>query len=470
MNTAFDINQPALTTRFLLGVVRRPRTYASLLYLVLGIPLAFLYFLVLVGGFSTGLLTAPVLIGIPVLVITAALSWWLALFERQLAIQLLGVDIPPMARPPLPGASTWTRVKAHLSWPATWRSLGYLVVRVPAGFLSGIGVFFSLLLGLAMLMTPLAYLGGLGQGRDQQLMGMSVNGSFNPGDLVLTFLWSIGGAALILIVLHVGNGLAQVFSAFARVMLGARPDEMRAAEVRTQLAQAKAQAQVSDQRRRELIVSLSHELRNPLASVTAHLESLQMAGPPEVQPYLATALRETQRMTSLSDELLSLAQADSNELFIELTGVSVDGMIMEVEQALAPLASAGRSVSVVTDVPGGLVVRADRKRLAQVLMNLVRNAINHTPEGGLVSMSGARGATGWVDISVADTGPGIPAGELERIFERNFRGASAETAPSGYGLGLSIARQLVEAMGGRVRAESSEGRGSRFTVSLPVGP
>ncbi|MGI8610307.1 MAG: sensor domain-containing protein [Candidatus Dormibacteria bacterium] len=132
---------------------------------------------------------------------------WAALFERQLAIQLLGVQIPAMARPPLPGASNWTRIKAHLSWPATWRSLGYLVVRVPAGFLAGIGVLFAIVLGLAMLTTPLAYLAGIGGGTERRLMGMSVAGGFNAGDMLLSLSWGLSGAALIIVVLHVCNGL-----------------------------------------------------------------------------------------------------------------------------------------------------------------------------------------------------------------------------------------------------------------------
>ena len=116
-------------------------------------------------------------------------------------------------------------------------------------------------------------------------------------------------------------------------------------------------------------------------------------------------------------------------------------------------------------------VLADRQRLAQILLNLARNAITYTPAGGIVSLSVERPDHYHLSLVVADTGVGIPQEELERVFERFYRAdASRARATGGFGLGLAIVRDLAQAMGGVVTAESEVGQGSRFRVTLPIAP
>jgi two-component system phosphate regulon sensor histidine kinase PhoR len=148
-------------------------------------------------------------------------------------------------------------------------------------------------------------------------------------------------------------------------------------------------------------------------------------------------------------------------------------VVDHVHSALAPLARRERSVSLVRNLPPQPLppVIADRDRLIQVLMNLVRNAFAYTEEGGIVSLESAVVPPGWVVITVSDTGVGIPPEELERVFERFYRSdPSRARSTGGFGLGLSIARDLIEAMGGRITAQSEVGGGSRFAVWLPADP
>jgi two-component system sensor histidine kinase BaeS len=132
-----------------------------------------------------------------------------------------------------------------------------------------------------------------------------------------------------------------------------------------------------------------------------------------------------------------------------------------------------RGVTLALDLPSGLPkVMADRRRIAQVIGNLLINALCHTPAGGCVTLSAAEAPGGMIEISVADTGTGIPSEDLPYVFERFWRGDKSRTrASGGSGLGLAIARQLVEMQGGQIKAESVLGQGARFLVILPIdGP
>jgi signal transduction histidine kinase len=148
----------------------------------------------------------------------------------------------------------------------------------------------------------------------------------------------------------------------------------------------------------------------------------------------------------------------------------VGGVIEEVYEALSPLARRERHVTLVREIPSDIpLALADRQRLAQVLLNLVRNAITYTPEGGIVSLSVERPDPDHLVLVVADTGIGIPPEDLERVFDRFYRtDASRARVSGGFGLGLAIVRDLVQAMGGTVSAQSTVGEGSRFRVTLWV--
>jgi two-component system phosphate regulon sensor histidine kinase PhoR len=286
--------------------------------------------------------------------------------------------------------------------------------------------------------------------------------------------------------LYVSDGLAWVWTQFARVTLGMSEAELQLAQARETATRAQVQAARAEQSRRELIVNVSHELRTPIASIRGHVESLQMAAeetseadgttvgsttsPAELQDYLAIISRESERLSALVDDLLSLARADAGELKLDLRPTVVGEVVEEVYESLAPLARREREVTLVRQVAPDLpAVIADRQRLAQVLLNLVRNAITYTPTGGIVSLEAKQVDAGHVALTVTDTGMGISPEDQDRIFERFYRtDASRARASGGFGLGLAIVRDLVQAMGGTVTVQSVEGEGSRFQATLLV--
>jgi two-component system phosphate regulon sensor histidine kinase PhoR len=247
------------------------------------------------------------------------------------------------------------------------------------------------------------------------------------------------------------------------------------AEARVLEARAQATEQRVEQGRRELIVNVSHELRTPIASIRGHVESLLMPEgerPAETEQaaYLRIIARESERLSALVDDLAVVARAEADELRLELRPTQVGDAIEEVYTALAPLARRERQVTLVRQVAPNLPpVWADRGRLTQVLLNLARNGIAYTPAGGIVSLAAERDGEVWVQIAVADTGIGIAPEELPRVFERFYRtDASRSRASGGFGLGLAIVRDLVQAMGGTLSVESTPGAGSTFRTALRV--
>jgi two-component system sensor histidine kinase VicK len=284
------------------------------------------------------------------------------------------------------------------------------------------------------------------------------------------------GFGLFLLTLHLVNGVAAAWGVAARQMLSLSDSELRLAEARLEAATEHSRAERANESRRELVANVSHELRTPLASIQAHVESLTTPeggrpSPADTERYLNVIARETERLSSLVDDLLVVSGADSGGLRLTNGPVFVADVVDHVHSALAPLARRERRVTLVKSLPEQPLppVIADRDRLIQVLMNLVRNGCAYTQEGGIVSMEAAAAARGGVNVSVSDTGMGIPPDELERVFERFYRtDASRARSTGGFGLGLSIARDLIEAMGGTLTAESELGVGSRFVVWLPA--
>jgi signal transduction histidine kinase len=187
----------------------------------------------------------------------------------------------------------------------------------------------------------------------------------------------------------------------------------------------------------------------------------------EIDRRLRVTAAETRRLADLIEDLLMLARADSQELKVSNRAIELGPIVEQVVQALAPLARNERQVTVsLEEMPAHLWAIADADRLAQVLTNLVRNAINYTPEGGVVSIR-VGSAADHIQIAVADTGVGISADDLTHIFERFYRADTSRTRDTGgFGLGLSIARELLEAMGGSLSATSQPGLGSTFWISL----
>jgi signal transduction histidine kinase len=470
------------------GILRRGYGYRALLYLLLAPVVAYLYvfFFVQISGFSQA--TLPLLA--PILFL--AFAWPLSLVERGLAQALLGVRFTPMAKPLPNGATVWDHLKAHLLNPVTWKGLAYLASRILFGLFAFVLTTALLAISLACLFAPFTYLATLAI--DWYAVGTFLQAHGYFGDLAIWYsqqvVSSVGysvqalGFTLLLIpvgvvlcaaVLHVFYGVGAGWGWYARNMLGINPKDMELAQARAATVAASARAEEAEKDRRQLILDASHELRTPIATIRAHIDSvLILQGehlPEQVRAYLATTQHEIERLSLLVDDLLMLARADSDGLRLTMQPVDVGAVAEEVFQALEPLAANERQVTLVRQVADNLPrALADRERLAQVILNLARNAITYTPAGGIVSLDVALGdEPDTLKIAVTDTGIGIAEDDLPRVFERFYRtDASRARHSGGFGLGLSITRDLIQAMGGSVTAESIPAGGSRFTVILPA--
>ncbi len=215
-----------------------------------------------------------------------------------------------------------------------------------------------------------------------------------------------------------------------------------------------------------LIADVSHEMRTPLTVIRGNVDLLRAMGCAD-QESLDALTRESDRMTRLVGDLLLLSQADAGVLPMRFHTVHLNQVISDIERSGQVLA-AGR-VTVSAHVEPNLIIQADPDRLKQVLLNLVDNAITHTPDGGQVRIEAMRSYNNYVRISVSDTGTGIPEKDLPYIFERFYRvDKSRSRANGGSGLGLSIAHSIVQAHDGRIVVSSKQGLGTTFDVYLPV--
>jgi two-component system phosphate regulon sensor histidine kinase PhoR len=465
------------------AVARQKQTYLHLLYLLAAFPLGILYFVVLISGLSIGISTLIIWIGVPILLLTMILWEFFARVERYLVRNWLGVAVPYIKDPRLASLS-WTRqLLARLRAPVTWTSLVYLFLAFPFGIFSFtvvvtlLATSLSLVFGwLAYLIDTAVYVSSGGAYRSTTFF-VPITGQIQPGALGYFLLLCLLGIIATFASLHVLNGLAYAWGYVARFLLGTQPSAQQLAEARAVAAQEHAKAERSEQSRRELIVNVSHELRTPIASIRGHLESMQMSGedvPTGQQSYLEIVQRETERLSDLVDDLLELARSDAGELHLSIAPIAAGDVVEEVYQTMAPLARRERQITMTRSIQPDLpLVLADRTRLLQVLLNLVRNAISYTPDGGIVSISLAADEAGGnqIELAVSDTGIGIPPEELQRIFDRFYRTDDSRARSSGgFGLGLAIVRELVDAMGGTISAESTVGEGSHFRLLLRVAP
>jgi two-component system sensor histidine kinase BaeS len=213
---------------------------------------------------------------------------------------------------------------------------------------------------------------------------------------------------------------------------------------------------------RSVLLSVSHELRTPLTSIRGYAEGIQDG---TVEPREAAGIveREAGRLERLVGDLLAVARLRQGVLEVRREAVDLNQIAREAEQRLRPRAQAA-DVRLELKADGPAAATADHDRALQVVSNLIENAIRVSPGGRAVTLSTAPGA-----IVVADEGPGIPEQDLARAFERfHLRNRDDAGSPDGAGLGLSIVRELTEAMGGSVRVENGEAGGARFTVRLPA--
>jgi two-component system OmpR family sensor kinase/two-component system sensor histidine kinase BaeS len=228
------------------------------------------------------------------------------------------------------------------------------------------------------------------------------------------------------------------------------------------MAQSLQQAETT---RRTMVAEIAHDLRTPLTVIQGNLRAMLDGVYPLTQKEVATLYDETRVLSRLVNDLRELSLADAGQLNLVLRDVSLAPVLQSLAQNFAAAAELQGVELRANSLDTALMVRADAERLHQVLQNLVANAIRHTPQGGTVELTAKR-QDSQVVISVTDSGVGIGADDLPRIFERFYRGTDA-IGKQGTGLGLAIAKTLTEAMGGVIGVESHLGGGSRFWVALP---
>jgi len=214
------------------------------------------------------------------------------------------------------------------------------------------------------------------------------------------------------------------------------------------------------------LADVSHELRTPLTVIKGNVDLMRRMKQADEES-LGSIDQEAGRLTRLVGGLLMLAQAESGKLTLVLKPVELDLLLTEVFTEMCILA--GNKVHVHLNEIDQVMVNGDRDRLKQVLLNLVANAIQYTPQGGDVFLSMSR-ISDQARIIIRDTGPGIPAEDLPHIFDRFYRAEKSRTRSTsgGFGLGLSIAHWIVEHHGGQIKVESKDGKGTTFVIWLGI--
>jgi two-component system, OmpR family, sensor histidine kinase BaeS len=220
--------------------------------------------------------------------------------------------------------------------------------------------------------------------------------------------------------------------------------------------------------RRQQIADIAHDLRTPLTVITGYIEALRDGVLKPTPDRFETMNNEAQHLRRLVDDLRTLSLADAGELPMQRERVALHALLDRLASAYAPRAAERQialAVSAGPDVPD---VDVDPERMVQVLGNLVTNALRHTPAGGRIDLSAQAQGT-RVALVVADTGEGMPADVLPHVFDRFYRGDPARSQQDGEsGLGLAIAKSIVEAHGGTIAAASTPGHGTTFTIMLPI--
>gem|GEM_PF-64629 len=275
--------------------------------------------------------------------------------------------------------------------------------------------------------------------------------------------------------------LVKPFSAkelLARVTALLTVSQLRQAAVRSERAHAEDTLRFLEESRRatrlreEMLAVVSHDLRSPLTAIRTAAELLRRLSSEgdllaRVRKQADTIRRSADRMNRLIDDLLDLASIDAGTLSIEARPQSLEELVRDARELFEPQA-AEKGLQLTFDVEPGLILWCDKERILQALGNLLSNAIKFTPPGGRIRLRAeAEAGTEDIRLSVADTGPGIPLAAQPHIFDRYWHGAQHKR--EGHGLGLSIAKGIVESHGGQIRLERTSGAGSTFSFSLPAG-
>ena len=241
-------------------------------------------------------------------------------------------------------------------------------------------------------------------------------------------------------------------------------------QMATRLEDAFARQRQAEATRRDLVAAVSHDLRTPLASIRAIVEALAdrlVSDPPTTERYLQILRRQIESLSTLIEDLFELSQLERPRPALDFESASLLDLISDTLESLRAEAEQKGAKLVGHVEPAVDPVQMNPQKIQRVLNNLVRNAIRHTPAHGIVTII-AQPVPGGVRVDVADTGEGIAPEELSRVFEWFYRGEKSRSRDyGGAGLGLAIARGIVEAHGGRIWAESAVGRGSMFSFILP---
>lgn len=294
---------------------------------------------------------------------------------------------------------------------------------------------------------------------------------------------ALGAAALaaaavsIVLTRRIGRSLAAVSTAAARVGAGAYesrvPDPGLGAEFDDLARSFNAMADrlhEAARLRARLLADVAHEVRTPVATIAGYLEAVEDGVQPLDDATIAVLREQATRLTRLAQDLAAVTQAEAGGLTLDLVPVPAGDLLRAAAAAAGERATAA-GVGLQFDTDDALAaVAVDRTRIAQVLDNLVANAIRHTPPGGTIVLSAEPGPPGHVTFAVADTGEGIAPEHLPHVFERFYRADTArDRARGGSGIGLAISRALTTAHHGTLTAASAGvGKGATFTLTLPV--
>jgi signal transduction histidine kinase len=240
------------------------------------------------------------------------------------------------------------------------------------------------------------------------------------------------------------------------------------------LAAANQQLEELDRLKSAFVSIVSHELRTPMTSIKGYVENMLdgLTGTltDKQAYYLGRVKYNAERLTRMTNELLDLSRIEAGRMDLHLSSVSVPELVSDVVESLQPVARE-KGITIRQQQETSLpFLQGDWDKLHQVLTNLLHNAIKFTPPNGQVLVALENRNDEWMELCVADTGRGIPPDELGKIFEKFYRGGAAQAESQGAGLGLAIAKSLVELHGGRIRVESTPGQGSRFFFTLPIQP